>query len=1180
MKKNLTCLSFFGDWEKNRQWLMRLTVLKMILLMSLLTSYGNVNSQMIISKLKLEEVELSQALEKIEKLTEYDFVFSYDDVEGYKVTVDLESRTLEESMDEILKDLPFVYKTEGDLVIVSFKKTEVKQQQKTNYKVSGKVTDEKGEPIPGVTVLLEGTYTGTATGIDGNFQFSSPVNKGILVISFVGKKTQKINFESGKPLLVKLFDDASDLDEVRVVAYGTTNKREMSGSMSVIDAADLEGIPSPSITNLLQGRVAGMDVTNVSGAPGGGGTQITIRGYNSLGAEAGRRYSNPLWVIDGVPMTSFTSPVTGTNGLSDINPEMIESIHVLKDASSTSLYGARAANGVILVTTKKGAKNQKGKFSVNFSHTYSILPEYPLVYGGKGERDYRIQSRRNDRRAYFDYETNAYKYPDSYEDVVGTYGSYDAYWGNGSAWSPSDGDQLQDSLNTFWNNSTNFYKKLYNVGKVTNANIQTYGGSETMSYSIGAGYYDEKGIVLGSGFNRVNLMGNFMVNPIDRLTVNFNNYLSMSDRSRGTRGSGLSSGKDIELIPGAADKLSTLLPFNSDATTEAIKSFKTQQEKNISYRLRTSFKLKYDFTEHLSFTNTSSLDYSQNNRNSFLPAAMDDYNETKTVGEIARNVMFLNESLLNFKKSFNDIHNITAMLGLSYQRDEYNYIGGSAKNGPSEYIHYAGQTGWPDVTKRSEYWTEGMKNYMSNYSEKKMNSYFGRIDYNYNKKYFLSATLRRDGSSVFGENLKWATFPSVAASWNFSEEDFMEWTKILDFAKLRASYGMSGNVFKNPYLSYGILQGDNIYNGNPSIKPNRSEGFYNPDLSWEETKQFDIGVDLSFNDYRLSVTADYYNRYTDKLLYKVPIPGDYIGYASQWRNAAAISNEGIELEIKYDVYRKDGNYWRLSFNIAKNWNRFAESWNGKDFYDGTARKAYVLGKKLNGIMGLKTDGYWHTDASETAYYDSDGRINYLNPRSGESFDYPGTTKFVDSNNDNVISYKDEVYLGSSLPEITGGIVNEVKWKNFDLNILLSYSLGRNMVNAQPVNSLAVGGVLSPIFINLDEATFWENPGDNTDYPVAHVQNYNHDWNPMQDRFVETVNYLKLKTLTLGYTLPKSIVGKKYFDQVRFFFSGENLLTLTNYSGMDPETVDMTTGIDKGETYPLARKLTLGLTIKL
>jgi TonB-linked SusC/RagA family outer membrane protein len=1172
-KKQEQCLFFR---QKLFKLLRVMKLLSVILLIGAMHVSAAVKSQQRVT-LKYDKIRVEDALEQVRKNSSYELFFSMHEIETDKIiSLDIDNEYVVDALKKILGD-KYKYNVVDNVIIIKPMAKISSQQKKTEIK--GQVVDEKGKPMPGVTVQLEGVSMGTSTDIKGKFKLQLPIKKGVLIISFVGYKTQKVKFQEGKELKIKLVEERSNLDEVTVVAYGQVKKREMTGSVSVVKGDDLKGLPTPSLSNLLQGRVAGMDVTNISGAPGGGGTQITLRGYNSLGIEAGRRFSNPLWVIDGVPMTTFTSPVTGTNGLADINPEIIESIHVLKDASATSLYGARAANGVILVTTKKGRKNQKGKFSVNFSHTYSVLPEYPTIYGGKGERDYRISSRRIYKSAYLNSD-NVYVYPTSYRDVYGTSGTYDKYWGNGKVYGLSDGDQLQDSLNSFYNNSTNFFKELYRVGKVTNANIQTYGGSERMSYSIGLGYYDETGIVIGTGFNRINLMGNFMARPNDKLTVSLNTYLSMADRSRGERGSGLGSGQDIELIPGKAHELSTLLPLKTDATKEAINKFKSQKEKNITYRLRTSFKLEYQIMKDLNFSNAVSIDYSQNNRNSWLPGVLDYYNESKSIGEIARNKMFLNESLLNYKKTINEDHNIDVMLGLSFQRDEFNYIAGSAKNGPSDFIHYVGKKGWPDVIERYEDYYEALKNYTSDFSEKKMNSYFGRLNYNYKKRYMLTATIRRDGSSVFGENLKWATFPSYAAGWNFSQEDFMRWADFLDFGKVRVSYGKSGNTFKNPYLSYGLLVGGKPHEGKPTIEPVYKDGYYNPNLSWEETDQWDIGIDLNLMNYRLSITADYYNRYTHEMLYKVPLPGNYSGYSNVWKNAAAISNEGLELEIKYDIFRDNNDYWRMSFNIAKNWNRLKESWNNKDFYDSNEKKNYILGRKLNGIIGLRTNGYIQSEGDIVAFYNSYGEIDHINPRSSTSFYYPGNTKFIDANGDYQISYLDYSYLGSSLPEVYGGIVNEVRWKNFDLNMLFSYSFGRDMINATKLEGLQAYNELVPIFNDLRKVSFWEKEGDNTTYPIASFVNYNRDFMPAQDRYVETVHYIKLKTLTLGYTLPKHLFKIRYFDNVRLFFSGENLFTITNYSGMDPETVSLQSGIDKTKNYPLARKLTLGLTIKL
>ena len=1169
-----------------------LLVMRITLFLTIVLScnvFGSVSSQNV--KLNFENATLRQVFKDLKQQTGFLFIYNEEELDRRaKVSLKEENITLKTALEKILFGLPYSFDLLDDMVVIRptpLLRTAQDSVKVKSYKIVGKVVDDKGEPLPGVTVVLDSTRLGTATAADGSFSLTLNLDKGTLVFSFIGFKIKRVPFkyEKDKQIVVKLEEDISALDEVQVVAYGETTKRTATGSISVVKADDIKGIPSPSIANLLQGRVAGMDVTNITGAPGGGGTQITIRGYNSLSVESGRRFSNPLWVVDGVPMPSFTSPVTGTNGLADLNPEVIESIQVLKDASATSLYGSRAANGVIIVTTKKGRKNQDASFDVNFSYSYNVLPAYPKQTGGKAERYFRLQQRLNVRKAYKDYGKNMWVYPTSYEEAYHKGGAYDGFWGDGYVSDKgANGSELQDSLNPFYNNSTNFYKYYFQATKTLNANIQTTGGSERMTYSVGLGYYDEKGILKGTGYSRVNLMGNFILNPVEVLTVDFRAYLAYSDRSRGVRKSGFSGGNEVEVIPGDPLEQSTLLPGNSAVTEEALKGLKGKEEKNNTYRLRSTFGLKLDVMKGLNISNTISIDYSQNNRNFFSPSWLNDPKESMTNGEVAREYTVLDEALLNFQREFAGRHKLEMMLGYSYQYDQYNYVGGSAKNGPSDYVHYATQHGWPGTTDRG-YYVEPMKDYQSDLTEKKMMSYFGRVNYILDEKYMLTGTLRRDGSSVFGRDLRWATFPSVAVAWNFSEERFMKWFGALSFAKIRFSYGVSGNQFNQPYLAYGLLVGgQGSYEGQPIITPDLQEGYYNPKLGWEETTQYDFGMDMDFFDYRLSVVADYYYRRTDKMLSRTPIPGSHAGFGSVWRNAGALSNEGIEVEVKYDLLRGNEAFWNISVNFAKNWNKLLETYNGKDMEMTDMmkeRRSYIIGKPVGNIVGYKTNGYIQSDKDIKYFYRQDGTYRALEKKYfSDVFYSPGELQIADVNGDCYIGPEDGVYIGSSLPKLYGGIVNEVKWKNFDLNMLWSYSLGRDMINMLPVVSISKEKDLYPIFADLNGVTFWEKEGDNSTYPMVKLNNYNDHWSPIMDRYVERVNYLKLKTLTVGYTLPKTILRKCFIKDVRLFFSGENLLTLTNYSGMDPETVDINTGLDEGKNYPLARKLTVGITIKL
>lgn len=1134
--------------------------------------------------ISVKDISIEKLLKQIRSKVAVEFLYNVLELEkNGTVTLNMKQASVSEILKAAFNGKKLTYSLVDGVFVIkpSYVADEVKK-----YLIQGRVLDEDGIPMPGVTIMLDSTKLGTVSDSKGLFSLLLPVDHGNLIFSFIGYQTMNLRFkyEKDKAIIVKMKVTVSNLDEVTVVAYGETTKREMTGAVSIVKADEIKGIPSPSISNLLQGRVAGMDVTNVSGAPGGGGTSVTIRGYNSLSVENGRRFSNPLWVVDGVPMNAFTSPVTGTNGLSDLNPETIESIQILKDASATSLYGSRAANGVIIVTTKKGKRNQSAQFDVNFSYTYSILPEYPVVYGGKGERDFRLKGLRNYRMGEYVFRDgqSTVAYPKTYEEAWGYgwgVGSIDYFWKNG--YTTTKGGILQDSMNVFYNNSTNFFKYYFHPGKVYNANIQTNGGSDVITYSVGLGYYKEDGILKSTGYSRVNLMGNFNFIPVKRLSVDFRTYLTISDRSRGPQSG---SNAEIETIPGNPLTLSTLLPGNSMMEDDILKDLRMIEEKNTTYRLRNTFGLGFDIIQGLKLTANLSVDYGQNNRNNFIPSTLTSTKESESQGEIARDMTVLNEDLLTYKRTFKEAHAFDLMLGFSYQYDESNYIGGYGQNGPSDMVHYVGEKGWPSYVIRENGQVNVFKEYNSDFTQKKMASYFARLNYNYMQRYLLTATIRRDGSSVFGREHRWATFPSVAFAWNFSEENFMKWIPGLDFGKLRMSYGVSGNQFYSPYLAYGVLEGSSIYDGQPTLQPEWMTGFYNPELGWEETKQVDVGLDVNFMNYRLQVTMDYYNRLTSDLLYKVVLPGSHTGYRQQWKNAAKLENQGIELEVKYDIFRRENLRWKISANVAKNWNKFKGSYNDRDLKSTVqGQNDFIIGKSVGSIYGYKTDGYIQSEDDIKWYYNASGRkVAMAIANNATCYYAPGDLKFIDINGDNEISFKDESYLGSSIPKLYGGIVNELTWKNFDLNMLWSFSLGRDMVNMMTTNCLATKteDTMAPVFVDLDHVTFWEKEGDNSTYPILAADNYNGSWAPIADRYVERVNYFKLKTLTVGYSLPRKWLNKCFLKDVRFFFSGENLLTITNYSGMDPETVDINTGLDEGKNYPLARKLTLGITIKL
>lgn len=1170
-------------WGKIPQSFLRKMKLTLLLSFLVIFQVGAVqysNAQKRVS-LDLQDVSLEEFFSELRRQTGNVYVFNVNEIQALQhVSVKSDNELETDVLDRVLRDLKLGYKVVEDYVVIF--KLQARDEEKKSLTLKGFVYDEKQQPMPGVTVQVIGTSVGTATTEKGWFAITLPVLEGELKFSFIGYEDQLVKFSDRTDTLrIYMKPNVEELDEAIVVGYGTTTKRETTGSITVIKGDELKGIPSSNLATLLQGRVAGMDITQMSGSPGGGGTSIVVRGYNSLDVEQGRRFSNPLWVVDGVPLNSFTSPVTGTNLLADINPDMIESIQILKDASAASIYGSRAANGVIIVTTKKGNKNQDATFSVNASTTWSILPRLPGVTIGRYERYMRLLALRNAYRGFLDKDQLMYRLPTSLKEIYkNNQGSLDANWipYPTTPGTSSNGTWLQDSLNPFYNNATNFFPMYYETSHITNANIQAYGGSERMTYGLGLGYYDEGGVLKGTGFKRVDLSMNMNVMPVKKFTIDARFNASIVNRKRGTNaGSSLGAAPSIETVPGDPFQLSTLSPGAGSIPWEAaLENLRGTKETNRNIRLRTNFVLGYKVIEGLDVSASLAADYSIARRNYFQPSYLSNEGWSQSIGETSINMMVLTEELATYKKSFNDEHNFTLMAGFSYQYDQVEYNGGYAMNSPSDKIYYA-PSGLPDYTIKEEYWTEEIylfKHYQSDMQEKSLISYFARLEYNFRQKYLFSVAFRRDGSSTFGEDCRWGTFPSIAAGWSFSEEPFVrENLGWLSFGKIRASWGRSGMHFDYPYLALGIVQNGPNFQGNGSLSPDFTNGLYNDDLSWENTDQYDFGLDLDLFNYKVGVVFDYYYRYTDDLLMRVPLSNPNT-YAMQWRNAAAISNEGVELLVKFDVLQKDDLYWRISVNGAKNWNKFRKSYSGYD------ESGWIIGKPLNGVYVMLSDGFVDTfDELPIVYSNSEGWKSYMGSHGsdGNSFFMPGDVKYIDVNGDGSANGDDAVYVGSALPEISGGLVTEFQWKNVDVTLSMAYQVGRHIINDLPFPSLS--GLVDPFIMDIQGTKFWEKPGDDADYASwVTTSSFSHFTSGV-DRYVEKVNWLKLKTLSVGYTFPGSWMKKAGIKELRVFASGENLFSWHNYSGLDPETVNITTGYDRGRNYPLARKLTLGLTLK-
>ncbi len=945
--------------------------------------------------ISFKDKKLSYMLDYISRNSKYEIVLDKD-VKTYspKFTVSFDRVDAVNAVKKLLAKTPFTHNIKGSRINVF----RLQEAQAGQYKVTGVIKDNKGITIPGATIQEKNTAYGVVADINGSFSITVSRPKGELIISSMGFETQNVKYTAGEPLTIKMKEKINEIGEVSVIAYGKKNTRELVGSISSVKLKQLENTPTPSIENLLQGQMSGVAVSNLSGTPGGGGSQVIIRGYNSLNID-GVNDSSPLYVIDGVPVKSTTSVNTGgINTLAGLDPSSIASVEVLKDAASAALYGSRAGNGVILITTKKGKKG-KVQFRANVSQSLSFLPATPKQLIGVGERRLHTMLAKNQRIAHYDWVTQKFKIAKNYKDTWGwgsMYdGAYDFFWKNGNIVGGDFGtpDIVQDSLNPFYNNATNWWDYMFRTGRVTNANVQVSGGNENTRYLINGGIYDEKGIMLNSSFLRASTLINLDLNLTPKLEAFVRTNLAYTDKSAGDD---MGKAQGLTVDPKST---SSLLPGKgSIAEKEAVKRLRDIDRKNFNYNIRLNAGLKYKILKGLNFSSTAAIDHYFTRSYTFTP----DYLSWENFSEVrAANIamtMLQSENLLSYKFDLNDNHHFNLLAGITYNKETLNILRGSAKKGPTNQIKQVGE-GWPSLIKDEWGTVRALQEFRTDKQEQSMVSFLGRLTYNYKGKYLLEASARRDGSSVFLDDVRWGVFPAAAIGWTFSKEPFMKDLWWLNFGKIRASWGRSGQKFQDAYLAHGIMQESNTFLGNLGLAPGLMA---NNKLTWEKNDQYDIGLDLDLFNYALKLKFDYYYKYSHALLMQTPTPGNFFLANKVWNNASAISNEGIEFEALVKIISKD------DFN-----------WSDK-----------VLGRPVYGIYTYKDEGIVQKDSELPYYYN---QLGIRTPLSFQSNDYPlrvGGRKIKDQNMDGIINDQDIYYAGSTIPTAYGGISNEIKWKNF------------------------------------------------------------------------------------------------------------------------------------------------------
>jgi TonB-dependent starch-binding outer membrane protein SusC len=1041
-----------------------------------------------------------------------------------------------------------------------------------NKVVTGTIKDTDGAQMPGVSIFEKGTSNGTTSDVDGKFSLS--VSPGaVLTFTFIGMAVKEVTVGSQTSLDVVLEADVSQLDEVVVIGYGTAKKSDLTGSVVSITGDALRKVPISNVAETLTGRLAGVQVTSTEGSPDAD-IRIRVRGGGSITQD-----NSPLYIVDGFQV----------NSISDITPSDIQSMDVLKDASSTAIYGSRGANGVIIITTKSG---RAGKVSVS----------YNTFYGAK-----RI-AKTLDVLPVEDYVKWQYEYA-VLDNDPGKIESYEDYFGT---WADRD---LFTSMK-----GNNWQEQVYGrTGHVFSHDISVRGGGDKFSYSANYALYDEKAIMIGSDFRRNNLTMKFNSKPVEPVELMFS--LRYSDTK--IDGSGANEQNEVSASDSRLKHAVTYAPIplsglTTDDTNEDISSYlinpivatndNNREQNRKNYNMVGS--VSWNILENLQFRSEIGLDNVRSRDNRFYglttyyvqnTPSNENQNHPAVIITQTEQLRFRNANTLNynFKGMLGPDHSLNLLVGHETIRTENTQF--------TSVVH-----GFPTLFTSEQAFkltTQGKSQTTNNFlsPDDKLLSFFGRANYELKSKYLLSATYRADGSSRFLDGNRWGYFPSAAAAWKISSEEFMAGTsRWLDQLKLRISYGVAGN--NNIPVGQTVQSFEsntNTWINGFSSYWSASKFLANPDLKWETTHTRNIGIDFSVLQGRVSGTFDAYKNNTTDLLVEFPVPGT--GYTSQFRNLGETENKGLEASLKYIAVEKPDYGFDVSVNISFNRNSIQSLGMMENFGRNTNWASTEIGndfmiekgRPVGMMYGYVSDGRY--EVSDFEGYDA--ASDTWTPKAGvvTATDIvgkaaPGVMKLKDVKSDGVITLDDRTIIGNANPKHTGGIILNGYAHGFDLTAAFSWSYGNDIYNANKIEytsstpryqyrNLSAIMADGKRWTNIDP-----NTGDRVTDPTALASlNANTTmWSPYMDRYVftdwavEDGSFLRLNTLTLGYTLPSSITSRVHIQSLRLYATAYNVFILTDYSGFDPEVstrrnTALTPGVDYS-AYPRSRQLVFGLNL--
>jgi TonB-linked SusC/RagA family outer membrane protein len=1022
--------------------------------------------------------------------------------------------------------------------------------------ISGKVTDENGQPVVGANVTVKGTIVGAITDAKGEYKLTVPANAKTLAISFIGYLAQEVTIGNKSVIDIVLVAEIQAISEIVVVGYGTQRKSDLTGSISSVKSKDLVQLPVMRADQQLQGRAAGVVVTNTDGAPGGN-TTVRIRGSNSITGG-----NSALVVIDGFQ---------GGN-LSAINPNEIESVEVLKDASATAIYGSRGANGVILVTTKKG---KEGAPVVDYTYTFGLQ-----FLGHKIDL------------------MNAGDYAQLANDYKATQNR------NGVPTLPFTQQQIDELYQT---GGTDWQDEIYRTAQLQMHQLSLSGGNEHIKYFVAGGYYDQEGLIINTNFKRLTLRSNIDLNVNKWLKAGVNVNVIKDKGNVPPFGEGTRYVDILGQVVNAVLRFDPITPvydengnFSRAPTTYGDRDVwnpvaTTQGAFNESNDMTTNLNtyLDFKFMEGLNLKITGAAGITNSGKETYYSHITQNGDVSDGVGELTegKSVYLQNSNILTYDKILNVKHHltVTGVAETQLYTDNGSYINASGFFSDATGINDLGQANL--INEKSSYDTK-----------RSINSYMGRINYGFDNKYLVTFSYRADGSSVFGANNKWGYFPSVSLAWRASQENFISNLNVFSDLKFRGSWGITGNQAIAPYATLdAITSGYNYpYDGTGST----NIGFAatraaNPNLKWESTTQTNIGIDIGFFKGRLTATVDLYKKVTEDLLLSRPVPS-YTGFTLLLDNVGSVQNKGLEITVGGDPFIGEFK-WNTSANITFNRSEVLALLEGQQFMPirtntGGGYQIYAsgnnnalmnleVGKPFGNMRGFINLGTWsESEREQAALY---GQL----PGDAKWLDIAGATD-ADGNPipDGRISTADITTIGNTSPKFVYGWSNNLSYKNFSLAFLIQGSYGNDIFNATRIKTESPSTGASPNLRNR-----WTIDNQDTDVPAFTDQltrdaagltskvNLGKSAYNRSSRWIEDGSYLRLKNITLGYDLPKLLISKIHINSLRVFVTATNVFTLTKYTGYDPEISSFNVASDAGRgidisNYPTVRTITFGINL--